>query len=503
MKKQILLSAAIGMCCLQSNGQGFIGAETSSYLDFRIHNTNYHRFNSNGNLLINSTSDDGNTAPLQVFGQADIVNNNLNFNQTSSGSGNLITSNGSTNVSVAIPGIPINNWYFKNQGMLGSDYAGYNFENVSAGSGGQGVGLFPNQIRFTFGPSGTSGYIPAVTRDYSTTPNYTLVFGSNYTPGTIPIDTRIVASPGTSSNGADVYIDGGLKGTGAFRNGYVLIGSIDTTRVGINTGSPSYTLDINGTANCTSSSWVSDLRFKKNISDLSNVKEALLGLLSHSYNFRRGEFKDYRFDDNLHYGFIAQEVEKVYPNLVNKNDKGYYAVNYIEFIPLLLQALKEEDVRINELESKVAVGTGGQSSDAQNTKLSQLESKLATKDAELAALQARLNSLENNLNACCNANANKGGVSDAGNANVKSTLAQNVPNPTKGETVIGYNIVGSYSKAFIGIYDLNGREVKKIALQQGSSEVTINKGVLMNGQYVYSLIVDNNLIDSKKMIVME
>lgn len=111
------------------------------------------------------------------------------------------------------------------------------------------------------------------------------------------------------------------------------------------------------------------------------------------------------------------------------------------------------------------------------------------------------------MEVCCQNknNSNNTHTSDNGLTGnfVKSTLDQNVPNPFGTETKIGFHIVSKYQAAFIGIYNLNGEQISKIPVQQGSNFVMVSAGQLKPGMYVYSLVVDNDLIDSKKMVVSE
>jgi hypothetical protein len=62
---------------------------------------------------------------------------------------------------------------------------------------------------------------------------------------------------------------------------------------------------------------------------------------------------DYNFDDNLHFGMLAQDIEKVFPNLVTKDENGYLSLNYTEFIPLLIESLKEQNEKILKLEEEI------------------------------------------------------------------------------------------------------------------------------------------------------
>ena len=53
--------------------------------------------------------------------------------------------------------------------------------------------------------------------------------------------------------------------------------------------------------------------------------------------------------NKTHYGFIAQDVEKIYPEMIGSNDIGYKTINYQEIIPLMLAKIKLMQEEINEL----------------------------------------------------------------------------------------------------------------------------------------------------------
>jgi hypothetical protein len=62
--------------------------------------------------------------------------------------------------------------------------------------------------------------------------------------------------------------------------------------------------------------------------------------------------------DNIHphkgndVGVIAQEVEKVLPQVVINRDNGYKAVDYEKIVPLLIEAIKELSAKVDRLENK-------------------------------------------------------------------------------------------------------------------------------------------------------
>ena len=52
-------------------------------------------------------------------------------------------------------------------------------------------------------------------------------------------------------------------------------------------------------------------------------------------------------------GIIAQEIEQVLPEIVIERDNGYKAVRYEKIVPLLIEAIKEQQLQIEELKSKL------------------------------------------------------------------------------------------------------------------------------------------------------
>lgn len=81
-------------------------------------------------------------------------------------------------------------------------------------------------------------------------------------------------------------------------------------------------------------------------------------------------------------------------------------------------------------------------------------------------------------------------------------LRQNTPNPFSVSTVIEYGLPKGAQKAAIGVYDMNGREIRLYQLSPVSGgSVTIQGGDLKPGMYVYTLIVDGKYFDSKKMVL--
>ena len=95
----------------------------------------------------------------------------------------------------------------------------------------------------------------------------------------------------------------------------------------------------------------SDKRIKNNIQTIDD-NQALL-------DFRKLNPCTYSYVDQIKrgnstvYGFIAQEVEEVLPQLVRTNEGGYKAVDYDKLVGLLIEAVKDQQSQIDELKSKL------------------------------------------------------------------------------------------------------------------------------------------------------
>ena len=60
-----------------------------------------------------------------------------------------------------------------------------------------------------------------------------------------------------------------------------------------------------------------------------------------TYDWRINEFPNEKFPDVKQNGLIAQDVEKVFPNLVETRADGYKQVNYVMLVPSLIESIKE------------------------------------------------------------------------------------------------------------------------------------------------------------------
>lgn len=87
--------------------------------------------------------------------------------------------------------------------------------------------------------------------------------------------------------------------------------------------------------------------------------------------------------------------------------------------------------------------------------------------------------------------------------NSDNILFQNTPNPFDQKTSIKYYVQGFNSSAFILVEDLNGKVVEKFLINKaGEGKVIMNDNKLSAGTYLYSLIIDGERIDSKKLVLL-
>ena len=216
---------------------------------------------------------------------------------------------------------------------------------------------------------------------------------------------------------------------------------------------------VTGSISATSVNTTSDLRVKKDISNLDDSSMRMLSLLrpvSFLYDNKDSLlYLDESEYKRTHYGFIAQEIKEIIPDIVIEDAAGYLSVNYIELIPLLVQTVKQQQEQIEDLQN-VLYG-------------------------------AKQNKIRGNQ--------------EAGHTSV-AQLMQNTPNPFTQSTKIGYYLPIDTREAAIRVYDMSGSEIVAFPIDSfGQGELTIDGGTLRAGMYLYSLIADGQLIDTKQMIL--
>jgi len=102
-----------------------------------------------------------------------------------------------------------------------------------------------------------------------------------------------------------------------------------------------------GSYTCTS-----DSRYKKNITPIGNALARIMNLDGVYYNWKASEFKDMNFSKERQIGFVAQDVEKVFPELVHTDKDGYKSMSYDKMTAVLVEAVKEMNRKTVALEKE-------------------------------------------------------------------------------------------------------------------------------------------------------
>ncbi|MBN2164912.1 MAG: tail fiber domain-containing protein [Marinilabiliaceae bacterium] len=256
----------------------------------------------------------------------------------------------------------------------------------------------------------------------------------------------------------------------------------------------------------------SDERFKTNVKGLDSalVKLNKLNGVSYNYNFPNGfgqksidkvsssadtnivsteltdkEKKDKEFFEKYdkenkdpkgkRLGFIAQDLQKVFPELVDQDSAGYFYVDYVGLIPVIIEALKEQQSII----------------DAQSLKIKELEDKVkgtSTKENKNANLKSASVSPDTEIL----------------DVTTNAFLFQNTPNPFTYNTEIKYYLPEGSNNAVLYVFNLQGNLLMTEKISgTGNGSITINGSELNPGMYVYSLLIDGQEVATKRMILTD
>ncbi len=211
----------------------------------------------------------------------------------------------------------------------------------------------------------------------------------------------------------------------------------------------------------------SDRNGKTNIVPFFNSLEKVKNLNPVYFSWQKEDKSTIRISESgkklQEVGFLAQDIEQVLPEAVTVDEEGNKLVNYSAIIPLLTASLQELADKVDALEKELA------------------NLKSSSKPILRSSDQTPSTQLPND---------------DI------FKLYQNIPNPTSGETQIKYSIPTMNLSANICVFNLSGSLILKKEIGTiGEGEISINANELEPGMYNYSLIVDDRLIDTKKMVI--
>ncbi len=122
-------------------------------------------------------------------------------------------------------------------------------------------------------------------------------------------------------------------------------------KIGIGTAAPTAMLEVNGTFKSAGIEELSDRRLKTGITPLTNALARVMELQGVTFDWRQ-DLPERNFPTETQMGLIAQEVEKVAPEVVNTDVNGYKSVNYGHLVGLLIEAIKEQQQQMDQLRAE-------------------------------------------------------------------------------------------------------------------------------------------------------
>jgi len=301
---------------------------------------------------------------------------------------------------------------------------------------------------------------------------------------------RTFGVQGIGGAGEQGYNYGVLGGIGSKKNGAGIFGTVyNHTGVPLDGQYAGYfdgDTYVDGTLTVETVVTPSDIRLKENVRSISEVSsesgtlENVLNMNVISYNYKdRSVLKKAKSDTTstvivsqlekkkistpIHYGLSAQELQKIYPNLVVKGQDGYLGVNYVELVPILIRSIQELKAELDEVKSK---------------------------DTEVKRARAASFEEDEDIN-----------LKDATSIPAMATLAQNTPNPFSERTTIRFTLPENAQNAFIYIFDMSGKMQKQIPVDSSMESVIIEGYELRAGMYIYSLVIGGKEIQTRRMIL--
>ena len=134
----------------------------------------------------------------------------------------------------------------------------------------------------------------------------------------------------------------------------------------------------------------SDARLKENTIPLERQTDLINRINTYNYNYIKDPLR------LVHTGVLAQELQRLYPNLVMLSESGFLNVNYPELVPIVIKGLQESNARISQLEKM-------------NQEL--LETDIM-QNQKISLLVEKIKSLEISLNRLVKSNLAKSGRAD-------------------------------------------------------------------------------------------
>lgn len=330
-----------------------------------------------------------------------------------------------------------------------------------------------------------------------------------YDEGQFNTGAHIMARDAAVENvGIRVTVNGGATGVNA--DNYAIWAGVD------NTGSTSYAgwfngdVNVQGVLTATGVITPSDQQFKTNVEHLTNSIDLINQLTPRTFDYDTTIYASFNFEGGQQMGLIAQEVEQVLPSIVTNQirpaqydsqgnitepEVAYKGVEYEELITLLIAGVQEQQVQLKVAENR---------SDSLERVVADLNSRLTHLENCLSGILPLLCQLNNSAITRTQEDVQRElenvitiQLSDQNHI----VLNQNVPNPFAEQTVISYSVPASVEKAQIHFYDGKGVLIKIVDIKErGNGRINVYASDLSTGVYLYSLVADGQVVDTKRMV---
>jgi len=228
----------------------------------------------------------------------------------------------------------------------------------------------------------------------------------------------------------------------------------------------------------TSEPLASDIAFKNNVIPISDALSMTLDLNGIYFNWDLVNFPELQ-DTGRQTGLIAQDVEQVIPEVVSTDVNGYLNVDYSRLVPVLIEAVKELNNKVEALQLIVSACC-----DTMSLKMLTDEQGGQT-IYEQGAINEELQKTIHNIELSSNI----------------VVLEQNRPNPFKENTSIDYFVPEDVDFAQIIFYNSHGRIIKLVDIKEkGKGQLQVFAQNLTDGIYTYSIVFDGKIAETKKML---
>ena len=178
---------------------------------------------------------------------------------------------------------------------------------------------------------------------------------------------------------------------------------------------------------------------------------------------------------DVRYGLMTAELAKLFPEVVEYDTLGNQYINYMELIPVVVTAISELCEAMERSGIYLKMDEGGR--------------LMGMQQPDSVGAPSGLKGLG-------------AGAGSRPTLAMQAELYQNSPNPFSSTTVIEYYVPDEATSAELFVFNLNGELLQTYPVEPlGHGAVTINGSTLSAGMYVYTLVVDNQIADTKRMIL--